>query len=77
MAWWTDISRGGTASTWASRPVRSVYEERFAERESDDGRWVRVADTDPMTGSLEWEDDWGRKVTGWWPLDEFLRRRGL
>jgi hypothetical protein len=50
---------------------RSIYEDRLGP-----GReCVRVADTNPLTGELEWEPDWARRVSLWTPLDEFMRER--
>jgi hypothetical protein len=51
-------------------PRRSVYEDRPAPPR----RWIQVAETNPFTGELDWEPDWGRRL-GWMPLDEFLRGR--
>jgi hypothetical protein len=50
---------------------RSVYEDRPAPARP----WIQVAETNPSTGDLEWDPDWGRGVLGWMRLDEFLRRR--
>jgi hypothetical protein len=53
------------------KPGLSVYEDRPGP-----GReWVPVADTNPFTGRLEWDPDWPRLVSGWKPLDEFMRDR--
>jgi hypothetical protein len=48
---------------------RSVYEDRPAPTRP----WIQVAETNPFTGELDWASDWGRRVSGWMPFDEFLR----
>jgi hypothetical protein len=57
----------------APRPGPSVYAGR--ERAKHAREWVHVAAEDPVTGALRWEEDWPRLVTGWWPLEEFMRDR--
>lgn len=56
------------------RPGQSVYETRRYERTPEP---VTIAETNAHTGELEWLPDWGRRVTGWKPLGEFLRDRGV
>jgi hypothetical protein len=53
------------------RGGRSIYENR-PEREP---QWTPVADTNPLTGRLEWAPGWARLPTGCQRLDEFLMRR--
>jgi hypothetical protein len=67
------MSRFVTVDQDAGRPTRrrSVYEDRPAPTRP----WVQIADTNPLTGALEWEPDWAYRVGGWMPLDAFLRRR--
>jgi hypothetical protein len=57
----------------SGRARHSVYEDR--ERPERQG--IQVAAENPLTGDLEWREDWHRHATGWWPIDEFLGRRDL
>jgi hypothetical protein len=56
------------------KPRRSVYEERTPV--SAERGWVPIAETD-FAGQLRWERDWVNRATGWYPLDAFMRNRGI
>jgi hypothetical protein len=51
-----------------------VYEDRDLSGRPGRG-WVQAAETNPLTGDLEWMRDWGRRAQGWVPLEEWLRDR--
>jgi hypothetical protein len=67
--------RGEEGKPRGPRPGPSRYEQ-FAVDQPGDARWVTVAQTDPVTGALRWQDGWERQATGWVPIDDFLRGRG-
>ena len=54
----------------------SVYETRARNGEHPQSEPRVLAETDESTGRLRWADDWQARLTGWMPLDSFLKGRG-
>ena len=79
MSWWERIGAPAPHEAPGPRPTggcsRSVYEDPDRWQHTKAARWVQVAAEDPITGDLQWKEDWPRLVTGWRPLHEFIRDR--